>query len=285
MKRLIAAALFILHFASSHAEESPDRLVMRVTDEVMRIVRTDKQVRDGDLIVAASVVETLIAPRFDFPRLTAGVLSKAWLSASPAQQEQLAGGLRTMLIQTLAVALGSLTDERIVLDGSIVQPDGKTAIVRCKVLSPGDEPVGLEYELAKIGTDWKAYEMKIGGVSLTAMYREQFAPFVRSRGIDGLISALEKKNATAVRTSKAVPVAKAPAAPQPLAVPVASQPVPPAVLPAHVETPLPSPIAKADTPRRIAPPRQQDEPRPPTTKTGPCVYKPVMTDVDMANCR
>ena len=265
-----------LHLALGYADEAPDRVVMRVTDEVMRIVRTDKQLRDGDLLVAASVVETLIAPRFDFPRLAAGVMLKDWLSASPAQRERLAEGLRTLLVQTLAVSLSSLTDEKIVLERSIVHADGRTAVVRCKVLSPGEEAVGLEYELGKVGADWMAYEMKIGGVSLTAMYREQFARVVRTRGIDGLIAALDMKNANAVRVSKVAPAAKAPNVVSLPAAVAAPAPAAPPVSPAK---------AAAATQRRVDSPRRPEYSGLRTAVKGPCVYKSVMSDEDIANCR
>ena len=271
---------------TSYADDAPDRIVMRITDEVMRIVRSDKQLRSRDLIVAASVAETLIAPRFDFPRLAAGALSQAWPSASPAQQERLADEVRTMLIQTLSVTLTSITDEKIVLDRSIVRADGKEATVRCKVLSPGDEPVGLEYELVWTGADWKAYEMRIGGVSLTAMYREQFAPIIRRRGIDGLISVLEKKNSTAVRSAKAVPAAKPPISPAP-EVATASQPS--AAVASQTVAHVP-PSSQIETARPVlsmgrAQPRPQNATQKRTTVTGPCIFKPVMTDQDIANCR
>lgn len=308
MKNLIAAGFLICRLGSGHADEAPDRVVMRVTDEVMRIVRTDKQLRSGDLLVAASVVETLIAPHFDFPRLTSEVLSQAWLSASPAQQRRLTDEVRTMLVQTLAVTLTSITDEKIVLDRSFVRPDAKEATVRCKVLSPGDESAGLEFELVRKGADWKAYEMRIGGVSLTAMYREQFAPVVRRRGIDGLISALEEKNSTAVRfvnvASAAPKEPPVPSSPAPAAAPEPAAPPPPP--PPQVETVPPaavatgSPVAKAperdadaravertraNPPRRVEVSRPQAGTRQRTAATGPCVYKPVMTDEDIANCR
>jgi phospholipid transport system substrate-binding protein len=197
MKKLIAAFVLIFHFTSGYAEESPDRIVMRVTDEVMKLVRTDKQLRNGDLVKATTVVETLIAPHFDFSRLTAGVLPKTWPSASPSQQDRVTREFRTMLVRTLALALSTLTDERIVFDTSIVPPNGKEAMVRCRVLSPGEEAEGLEYALEKSENGWKAHDMKVGGVSLLAMYREQFAPIVRTQGIDGLISILEQKNLAA----------------------------------------------------------------------------------------
>ena len=195
--RVIAAGVLIFHFASGYAEESPDGIVMRVTDEVMNIVRTDKQLRNADLARATTVVETLVAPHIDFSRLAAELLPSAWPSASPSQRERVTREIRTFLVRTLAVSVSTLTNERIVFDTATIAADGKEAVVRCKVLSPGDQTEGLEYALEKSESGWKVHEMKVGGVSLFAIYREQFAPIVRAQGVDGLISALEKKNSAA----------------------------------------------------------------------------------------
>jgi phospholipid transport system substrate-binding protein len=202
IKRLIAASVLVFHFTSGYAEEPPDALVMRVTDEVMNIVRTDKQLRNADLVRATTVVETLVAPHIDFSRLAAELLANAWSSASPSQQERVAKEIKTMLVRTLAISISTLTNERILLDTSTVAPNGKDAVVRCKVLTPGEQTEGVEYALENNGNGWKVHEMKVGGVSLFTIYRDQFAPIVRAQGMDGLISILEKKNSAAKAANK-----------------------------------------------------------------------------------
>jgi phospholipid transport system substrate-binding protein len=147
--------------------------------------------------VATKVVETIIAPHIDFSRLAADLLPNAWPSATTAQQERVTREIGTFLVRILAISVSTLTNEKIVLDTSVIAPNGKEATVRCKVLSPGDPTEGLEYALEKNGSDWKVHDMMVGGVSLFGVYREQFAPIVRAQGIDGLISVLEKKNSAA----------------------------------------------------------------------------------------
>ena len=196
-KRLIAAGALIFHFTSGYAQESPDGMVMRVTDEVLNIVRTDKQIRNSDLVKATTVAETVVAPHIDFSRLAVDLLPGSWSSATTSQQERVTGEIKTFLVRMLATSLSTLGDERVVLDTSVVAPNGKDALVRCKVLSPGKSTESLEFALEKKDNAWKVYEMKLGGVSVFGVYRDQFSPIVRTQGIDGLISTLEKRNSSA----------------------------------------------------------------------------------------
>jgi phospholipid transport system substrate-binding protein len=65
-----------------------------------------------------------------------------------------------------------------------------------RVLQPGTQPVTLDYSMEKTGSGWKVYDVMVGGVSLVANYRTEFANTVRSSGIDGLIKDLKRKNAS-----------------------------------------------------------------------------------------
>ena len=55
-------------------------------------------------------------------------------------------------------------------------------------------PVTLDYSMEKTGSGWKVYDVMVGGVSLVANYRTEFANTVRASGIDGLIKELQAKN-------------------------------------------------------------------------------------------
>jgi len=46
------------------------------------------------------------------------------------------------------------------------------------------------------------YDVMVGGVSLVANYRTEFASVVRSSGIDGLIKDLQTKNKTLERRTE-----------------------------------------------------------------------------------
>ena len=67
----------------------------------------------------------------------------------------------------------------------------------------GREPVTLEYDMEKSPSGWKAYDVRVGGVSLVANYRTEFANEIRASGIDGLIKGLAAKNkASTARAEK-----------------------------------------------------------------------------------
>ena len=48
--------------------------------------------------------------------------------------------------------------------------------------------------MEKTANGWKVYDVMVGGVSLVANYRTEFANTVRNGGIDGLIKNLSAKN-------------------------------------------------------------------------------------------
>jgi phospholipid transport system substrate-binding protein len=62
------------------------------------------------------------------------------------------------------------------------------------VLQPGSQPVTIDYSMEKTSTGWKVYDVMVGGVSLVANYRTEFASTVREAGVDGLIKNLAAKN-------------------------------------------------------------------------------------------
>jgi hypothetical protein len=73
-------------------------------------------------------------------------------------------------------------------------PGDTEVTVRSQVRQSGTEPVAIEYDLAKNGTQWKVYDVRISGISLVATYRSTFAEEITNRGVDGLIAVLAKKN-------------------------------------------------------------------------------------------
>jgi phospholipid transport system substrate-binding protein len=48
--------------------------------------------------------------------------------------------------------------------------------------------------MEKTAAGWKVYDVMVGGVSLVANYRTEFANMVRESGIDGLVKNLAAKN-------------------------------------------------------------------------------------------
>jgi phospholipid transport system substrate-binding protein len=202
MKKLIA--LFFAGFVASaaFAEEAPDVLVHRVTDDVLEIIHKDRDIQSGDTRKVIDLVDKKVLPHFNFTHMTALALGKDWRKATPQQQLQLTAEFKTLLVRTYANALTSYKNQKVVYKPLKLAPADTDVLVRTEVLQPGSKPVQLDYNLEKQESGWKVYDVVVAGISLVTNYRDQFAQEVRNGGIDGLIASIAAKNKSLEANSK-----------------------------------------------------------------------------------
>lgn len=193
--RKIVACLFVTLFAAAvQAQEAPDALIMQVTEDVLEIVRKDKDIQSGNTQKAIELVDKKVLPHFNFPHMAALALGKDWRKATPLQQQQLTAEFRTLLVRTYSNALTGYKNQKIVYKPFKMNVGETDVLVRTEVLQPGSKPVQLDYSLEKLENGWKVYDMTVAGISLVTNYRDQFAQEVRNGGIDGLIATVASKN-------------------------------------------------------------------------------------------
>ena len=188
--------LFALLVPVAQAQQlAPDVLVKSITEEVVAILKKDKDIQAGDSKKAAELIETKIVPHFDFIRMTRLAMGRNWRVASPEQQKELAGEFKTLLVRTYSTALSNYRDQQIDYKPLRAKPEDSEVTVRSDVKQSGSsQPVSIDYEMEKTSNGWKVYDVKVGGVSLVTTYRDTFASEVRDHGVDGLIKSLTAKN-------------------------------------------------------------------------------------------
>ena len=197
MKHLFSllAGMFILAGNVFAADEAPDALVKRVTDEVLTIVRSDKDIQSGNSKKAIELVEAKVLPHFNFMRMTSLAVGKDWAKASPDQKKRLAKEFETLLVRTYSNALTAYRSQTIVYKPLKMQPADTDVVVRTEIRQPGQQAVQLDYAVEKQDSGaWKVYDVVVAGISLVTNCRESFAQEVRNGGIDGLITSLSDKN-------------------------------------------------------------------------------------------
>lgn len=194
MKKLLAFVFAAFLASSVFAQEMPDALIQQVTEEVLDIIRKDKDIQNGNTQKAIDLVEKKVLPHFNFPRMTALAVGKDWRKATGTQQQQLVGEFKTLLVRTYSNALTGYKNQKIVYKPFKMAAGETDVLVRTEVLQPGSKPVQLDYSLEKIEAGWKVYDVTIAGISLVTNYRDQFGQEVRNGGIDGLVASLVAKN-------------------------------------------------------------------------------------------
>lgn len=186
------------------ADEAPDAMIKRLSDEVLATIKTDKDVKNGNLDRIMQVVDAKIMPVVNFQRMTASAVGPAWREATPEQRKRLQDEFKVLLVRTYSGALSQVSDETISMKPTRGVPADNDVVVRTEIRGRGD-PIQLDYRLEKTASGWKIYNLNVVGVWLVETYRSQFAQEVNAKGIDGLIASLtdrNKANAAAGSTGK-----------------------------------------------------------------------------------
>ena len=197
----VAAALFLataLPFPLSAlaADEAPDALIRRLSDQILETLRADSALRGGDMGKIMALVDGTVMPNVNFRRMTAAAVGPRWRQATPAQQQRLQEEFKALLIRTYSGALAQVGDQSVVVRPLRAAPGDTDVLVRTEVRGRGD-PVQLDYRLEKtpgVGAGWKIYNLNVLGVWLVETYRSQFAQEINASGVDGLIAALASRN-------------------------------------------------------------------------------------------
>jgi phospholipid transport system substrate-binding protein len=176
------------------AQEAPDALVKRVTEEVLTIIKNDKELQAGSMKKVFELVDNKILPHFNFMRMTSLAVGRDWSKATPEQKQKLAAEFKILLVRTYANALISYRNQRVDVKPLRMAPTDIEVTVRTEVHQTSGQPVQLDYTLQKKEDGWKVYDVIVAGISLVTNYREQFTQEVRAHGIDGLIKLLVDKN-------------------------------------------------------------------------------------------
>lgn len=192
---LFTVLSFGLLSAPAFADDmAPDVLVKKVTDEVLAVVRTDKDLQNGNTKKAIDLVETKVLPHFNFSRMTALALGREWSKTSAEQKTRLTNEFRILLVRTYSNALTAYKDQTVEYKPFKMQAGETDVTVRTLVHQTNGKHIGLDYALDKQADGWKVYDVVVAGVSLVTNYRESFSQEIRANGVDGLISTLAAKN-------------------------------------------------------------------------------------------
>jgi phospholipid transport system substrate-binding protein len=203
VRALSAASVAVfLAIPSAFSQQAPDVLVKSTIEEVLTIVRADKEIQAGNVTRIAEVMEQKIAPHFDFARMARLAVGRSWRDATPDQRDGLIREFRTLLVRSYSAAFtmyrGIAVEYRPLRQDAAAEEVTVNTLIR---LPGGAQPISVDYDMLKSGADWKVYDVRIDGASLVINYRNLFSQEIQRGGIDGLLRSLVEKNSGKVSTS------------------------------------------------------------------------------------
>lgn len=205
LRSFIAALAFSLAGLAGIAQAAdtpPDVLARTTTQEVLAVLKQDRDIRSGDMSRVYQLVEAKILPNFDFNRMTQLAVGKNWPRASAQQKQALVAEFRNLLVRTYSASLTAFSNQTIEFKPFSMRPGDEDVVVRTEIRQPGGQPIPIDYNMYKTAFGWKVYDVSIDSVSLVTNYRASFAATVRQNGIDGLIKTLADQSARAAASGK-----------------------------------------------------------------------------------
>jgi phospholipid transport system substrate-binding protein len=196
LSTLLMAAVSALVFSHAViAQEAPDELVRKNTQDVLAAIKADKDLAAGNQKKIEKLAEEKILPYFNFSRMTQLAVGRNWRDASDAQKKALTDEFRTLLVRTYSTSLSQFRNQTIDVKPLKITAADTEVVVKTQINQPGGQPIPIDYSMEKVGIGWKVFDVLIDGVSLVTNYRSSFNTEIQKSGIDGLVKSLSERNA------------------------------------------------------------------------------------------
>jgi len=176
------------------AQDEATALVKRTTEQMLSTLQARRAEVDRNPSMIYGMIDTIVAPHFDFERITQGAVGQYWKKASPAQQRDLVNRFKQVLVRTYARSLLNYSGEEIRYLPLRPGSKSNTVTVSTEVSEPGGAPIPIDYRMYNNGSGWKVYDVVINNASLVGNYRSSFSAEIRQKGVDGLITKLGDMN-------------------------------------------------------------------------------------------
>lgn len=203
MQRILGLGLFLFSTLTYAADPvAPDEMIKSTANEVLEIIKKDKDIQAGDKQKVKDLIETKILPQFDFTRMTRLAVGRFWNQATPAQQQELTNEFRSLLVRTYSASLNSYKDQKIDYKPLKLSPADTDVVVKTAIVQSNGRGIPIDYTVIKTPASWKIYDISVDGVSLVVNYRSSFAQEIQQGGIAQLINTLKAKNNSKLAESK-----------------------------------------------------------------------------------
>ncbi len=189
------AALSTEHAVSPAAliEDTVEQLLVRLNDDS---TTTDRSQRLYEL------VNDLVVPHLDMPRIAHIVLGKHARRVDAADLETFTGEFQVLLVRTYTSSLMAYQGERVDVSQAAAVSARGTATVDLRVYRADGAPIEISFLTHNRSGPWLVYDIRIEGISLVGNYRSEFSSILRNQGVEGLITTLKNRNREAQLTAK-----------------------------------------------------------------------------------
>src|SRR3990172_944155 len=159
-KAILAVSMCCAAVAARAEVVAPDALIRNTVEEVIAIIKQDKDIQAGDQKKIIALVDAKVLPHFDFARMTQLAVGKHWRAATPEQKQALVTEFRNMLVRTYTKVFTVYRDQTVEIKPFKMPANATEVTVKTAIIKSGVPPVPVDYEMRKTGDGWKAFDVR-----------------------------------------------------------------------------------------------------------------------------
>lgn len=192
MPNHLSLSLLILFFLSINTayaidENQPGIIVQEIVNRVLQVL-TDKKLSAEE---KKSLGYTIVAERIDFTGMSRRILAINWNKSSADQKQEFEKLFRQILLNTYWQRIKNYDNEKVEYITGMIEGNRFSSVDTVIISDKLEIPITYRMEL--IDGEWKAYDFLIESFSLITNYRIEYRNTIKIRGIDGLLTQMQKQ--------------------------------------------------------------------------------------------
>jgi len=137
-------------------------------------------------------LEPVVRRTFDIATMARLSVGQSWATMSETQRQQVIDGFARYISAIYADRFDSYSGQKLQVTDE--QPAAAGIMVHSQIVKADGEPVRVDYLMRKNGDSWLIADIYLdGAISEVATRRSEFAAILKNEGVDGLITALNRK--------------------------------------------------------------------------------------------
>jgi phospholipid transport system substrate-binding protein len=176
------------------ADQSPYEVIEQTATDLTERLDGRTDYLEDNPAELYGLIDEILLPRFDTRYAGYLVLGKKhWRSASKEQRDDFIAAFYLFLLRSYADAILNFDQDNIRIIKPDAEPDGDRTVIKTEMRMDDGSRVPVNYSMRNGSDGWRAYDVRIEGVSYVQNYRNQFNAEITANGINEVIARLERE--------------------------------------------------------------------------------------------
>ncbi|HEY1898162.1 MAG TPA: ABC transporter substrate-binding protein [Steroidobacteraceae bacterium] len=171
--------------------QDPTQLVQDVASNILKELDAHRDAYRKNPKMVRALADKYLLPYFDTRYAAQLVLGKYWRTATEDQRTRFINAFQDSMLQNYGNALVEFTANRMKVQPGRVDPGSNLATVTTTINRDNGTTLPVIYVLHKTPEGWKAWDVRIEGISYVKSFRDDFAAQIAQNGLEAVITRLQ----------------------------------------------------------------------------------------------